>query len=323
MLAILSGLLLAAPPDFSKVNSFGPMHMELPLDAAKTADGSYSGSDQGVEFHLAISPGTDTSARRAEEVGSKLKTGAGVKSFRGGSTLPVHLGPGNGFLLRYNLLMQDGRELITDELLIPVEGQTYDFQVTADRHDAHAVAWLSRAYASLRADTHIQKDLKVEAFGNDGLLWQTWSSKAMRVQILVPHTPYTFTETASDAEASRREADYADDRYGIRFKVTEMKDAVGQSVDALMRDDLRTMTVSDGNLVKPDAGKWRSIDGAPASIASCSVVNGDVTRRLILLDVVKDKVVYRFWLSAPTSDDDASRKIDQIVESIKLLPASS
>lgn len=325
MLAILAALTISPIcQEFSKVNQWGPVQMELPLASDSGAKGVYSGSDQGLTFRLEVVAG-DTSAaamdRRATEAGNRLKAAPGVRAYRGGSTVPVKFAGKTAWLLRYNLQMQDGREVVTDELLLPVATQIYDFTLSAERHDAKAVNWLSRSFASLRADVAKQKGLRLEGFSADGLLWQNWRSAAMRISLLVPHTPYVVTEAASSAEVSHREGTYTDLRFDVHVSAIQYKDELPQSVADLMHADLNLFAVVDGKLTKPDSGTSRTIDEAPASIAECSVETPQGIRRLVLLDVIKDRIVYRLRFSAPKSEAESSRNIDQMIESIKLLPA--
>ncbi len=300
--------------------------MELPLVAESGAKGVTVGSDQGLTFRLEIVSG-DTSApamdRRATEAGNRLKSAPGVRAYRGGSTMPVKFAGKFAWLLRYNLLMQDGREVATDELLLPVATQIYDFTLSAERHDAKAVNWLSRSYASLRADVAKRKGLKLEGFSADGLLWQNWKSAAMRISLLVPHTPYVVTETPTGVEISHREGTYTDLRYDLHMSALQYKDELPQSVADLMHADLSLFAVADGKLTKPDSGTSRTIDGAPASLAECAVETPKGVRRLVLLDVVKDHIMYRLSFSASKSEAESSRNIDQMIESIKLLPAQN
>jgi hypothetical protein len=325
MLAFVAAVVISlSGQEFSKVNQWGPVQMELPLASDSGSKGVFSGSDQGLTFRLEVASG-DTSAaamdRRATEAGNRLKSGPGVRAYRGGSTMPVKFAGKTAWLLRYNLQMQDGREVAADELLLPVATQIYDFTLSAERHDAKAVSWLSRSYASLRADVAKQKGLKLEGFSADGLLWQNWKSAAMRISLLVPHTPYVVTETPTDAEVSRREGAYTDLRYDIHVSAIQYKDELPQSVADLMHADLGLFAVADAKLTKPGTGTSRTIDGAPASLAECTVETSQGIRRLVLLDVVKDHIVYRLSFSAPKNETESSRNIDQMIESIKLLPA--
>ncbi len=328
MLAYLPALAALAvgqtSPEFSQVNRFGAVRLELPLTAgANASDGSYVGSRGGVDFKLTISRAAGAGApttKNPQEASAKLKAAPGMKSYRGGSVLPAKLGSASGWLLRFNFLTQDGQERLIDELIVPVNGQIYDFELQADRHDAKAVAWLSRSYASLRADLKNQKDAKIASFTSDGLAWQNWRSTAIRLAMLVPHTPYVAPGAATSDESSVREGNYADNRYGIHFTVIELKADAGQSVADLLQKDLALYAVPDGKLAKPAAGKWRTVDGAPASLAECSVETPQGTTRLVLLDILKDRMLYKFALSAPAADAEASRNVDRIIESIKLLP---
>jgi hypothetical protein len=327
----LVALLAASPssqnsPDFSEVNHWGPVSMRLPLVATKGPDGQFGGIDQGIVFHLKISHPAPTTAAGMEkasgDAGARLKARSDVKQFRGGSTLQVRLNSATGELLRFNFQMQDGKELVVDELLLPVGTDLYDFTLTADRHDSKAVGWLSQSYASLRANVGAQKDLKLDAFGSDGLLWQSWKSPSMRLSLLMPHTPYVASIPPTEGEVSHREGEYLDTKYDLKLSSIQYKADISDSIATVMQKDLDLYAVSDGKLTKPTDGKSVVVDGAPASTAECSVETSSGIRRLVLLDTIKDRVLYRFTFSAPTTDAEAIRNLDRVIESIRLLPAN-
>jgi len=333
MLALFLGLAIQTPPrpigppEFSQMNTFGTARMELPF-VARTAGsaGVYQGSGAGVDFTLNISRLASAAKlpdKIAADAAAKLKTSPGMKSYKGGSVLQVKFGPASGWLLRMNFEAADGRQLMVDELIVPINLDLYDFRMTAELHDAGAVAWLSRGYASFRADVKGDKDAKIAEFTSDGLNWQAWKSQAARVALQVPRTPFVSSLDAGSGELWRRGGSYADRRYGVQFSVAELREKPSDSVSDILRKDLALFAVPSGKLTKPETGKSRTIDGAPASVADMYVEADQGPTKIVLLHVLKDRVLYRFHLSCPRDDVDANRNLDRIIESIRLLPAPS
>src|SRR5436309_446365 len=100
MLAILFSLAairsMQAPPDFSETNTFGAVRLDLPLSAKSTSSSdAYAGVGPGIDFRLTINHSTTGGSlpeKTADRAAAKLKSSPGMKTYRGGSILPVKLG---------------------------------------------------------------------------------------------------------------------------------------------------------------------------------------------------------------------------------------
>lgn len=290
------------------------------LDVPFTVSGSeaqgWSGLGQGVSLKITSKPRSGLVADRIEQIADALKKAPDVKAFNGGSRLKFAIGSDQGGIIRYNLTLTDGREVVVDYGVIQLAGSQYEIDLRAERNSPEAMSTLGTVYASLRT----KAGASIPGFEADQRWWQEWESKRLMTGLKLPHTPWMAASKPAEDELSRDAASYHDGTYDVRILVAKLKPGSRRSTQTSLEQALAEVRSKYPEL-GPDAlarARSMTIDNYPSRRVDFTVSGKHGS---ICTAIRGDQVwTYTFLAPASTSGQDA---ISRLAGSIKLLKATS
>ena len=238
------------------------IRLTVPFTVSGSEAQGWSGLGPGVSIKITSKPRSGQAATRIEEVADTLKKAPDVKAFNGGSRLKFAIGPDAGGILRYNLTLTDGKEVVVDYAVLQVAGSNYEIDLRAERNNPDAMSTLGSVYSSLRT----KSNLGIPGFEADQRWWQDWESKRLMTGLKLPHTPWMAASKPAADEVTRDAASYHDGTYDVRILVAKLKPASRRSTQNSLELALSELKTAYPELPSDTANRAKSmtIDNYPS-----------------------------------------------------------